>query len=231
MWDTNAVPTNNCARISCFRLSANAHATLSFSLALVFPLSHTTSLSPLTVVPSRFSPSHRRQSPSSLETSLSFSSASALHPTTTKKRLGARSTLLLLQILHSRFVVLHSHFVIHSSLRSLLFFICRVYIAWSHNFVLPVVTEEARVHGFLLMGLEKAEANEETVRASMVSSTIGALEQPGRRRSGELGSLLQSPVVYLFFCYFCLFLYRGGMLHFSSWLYNLGSSFNTFYRG
>lgn len=37
------------------------------------------------------------------------------------------------------------------------------------------------------MGLERAEADEETVRASMVSSTLGAPERPGRMRGGELG--------------------------------------------
>jgi len=160
--------------------------------------------------------------------SLSFSSAFFITPTTTKKHLGVRSTLLLLHILHLRFVVLHFHFVIHSSLRSPLFFIFKVYIAWSLNFFLPAVTEEARVHGFLLMGLERAEADEEIVRASMVSSTFGALERPERRRGGELR---------FFFCCFCLFFTavllknRDDMLHFLSRLYNRGGSFNTFYRG
>jgi len=175
MWDTSAVPTNNLARILCFRLPVHAHATLSFSLAFVFPLSCATSHRRLW----HFSPSHRRPSPPSLVVSLSFSSASAVTPTTTKKRLGARSTLLLLHILHSRFIVLHCHFVIHSSLRSLLFFIFRVYIAWSQNFVLPVVTEEARVYDFLLMGVEKAEADEETMRGQ---HGVVHLRRPGTAR-------------------------------------------------
>jgi len=96
MWDINAVHTNNRARISSFRLPTHAHASLLFSLSLVvvFPLSRTTSFSPLTIVLGRFSPSHCRPSSPSLVASLSFSSAFAATPATTKKRLRARSTLL-----------------------------------------------------------------------------------------------------------------------------------------
>jgi len=168
--------TSNRARIPCFRLPVHTHTTLSFSL------SRATSLSPLTVIPGCFSLSHRRLLLPSFVASLSFSSGSATTLTTTKKRLGASSTLLLLHIHHSRFVVLHCHFVIHSSLRSLLFFIFRVYIAWSQNFVLRAVTEEARVHDFLLMGLERAEADEEGQHGVVHLRRPGTAREEARQR-------------------------------------------------
>ena len=53
----------------------------------------------------------------------------------------------------------------------------------------------------------------------MVSSTFGALERLGRRHDRELGFLLQPSVIYLVFCYFCLFFTnRGDILDFLSQL-------------